>query len=51
MTLGALLRDASDAGQVPRPAAVDADTQITSATLAPSPNLNGELIIEYRKLG
>jgi hypothetical protein len=50
-TLGASLRDASDAGLVPRPAAVDVATQITYATLAPSPNLNGELIIEYRKLG
>lgn len=51
VTLGALLRDASDAGLVPRPAAVDVETEITYATLAPSPNLNGELIIEYRKLG
>jgi hypothetical protein len=24
---------------------------VVYATLAPSPNLNGELIIEYRKLG
>jgi hypothetical protein len=50
-TLGALLQEATTAGPAPKPYAVDADTEIAWATLAPSPHLNGELIIEYRVLG
>lgn len=50
-TRGALVTETTSAGPAPADYAVDADTEVVYATLAPSPNLNGELIIEYRKLG
>lgn len=51
VTLGASLQETTTAGPVAKVAVVDSDIEITYATLAPSPNLNGDLIIEYRKLG
>jgi hypothetical protein len=51
VTQGAFLQEVTSSGPAPKPYAVDADVEITYATLAPSPNLNGELIIEYRVLG
>jgi hypothetical protein len=51
VTLGASLQETTSAGPVQKPAIVDSETEVVYATAAPSPNLNGELIIEYRKLG
>ena len=51
VTFGTLLQETTSAGPVQKPAVVDVDTEIAYATLAPSPNLNGDLFIEYRKLG
>jgi hypothetical protein len=51
LSQGSLVSETTSAGPVAKLYAVDAETEITYATLAPSPNLNGELIIEYRKLG
>lgn len=50
-TFGALLQETTTAGPVQKVHPIDTDTEVVYATLAPSPNLNGELIIEYRKLG
>lgn len=51
VTFGALLQEAASGGPVRKPAVIDVETEITYATLAPSPNLRADLIIEYRKLG
>lgn len=51
VTLGVSLQETTTSGPVQKPAVVDSETEVVYATAAPSPNLNGDLIIEYRKLG